>query len=109
MPRPQHDLDLTQYENSDGVSDFPPIRICDSTVSTPDPPSHCSTHYSKQHSSPSGWASQSPQLLRSRLNKKGLKDKNILNVSVRQRRQAKPAKVGLQHVPVDYDYYVVDE
>jgi hypothetical protein len=31
MPHVPDSPCLTQYENSDGVSDFPPIRKCDST------------------------------------------------------------------------------
>lgn len=93
MPHPQYDdsdsLCLTQYENSDGVSDFPPIRKCDST---PDPPTQ---FHSKRHSSPS----QSPRLPRSRMNKKGLGDKNILNMV---RVSAQQAKVRLQGLRLLY-------
>lgn len=76
---------LTQYENSDGVSDFAPIRKCDSTPDRDPPTNRYLRYQSKRHSPPS----QSPRLLCSRLSKKGLGDKNILNMAQVSVRQAK--------------------
>ena len=87
-----------QYENSDGVSDFAPICKCDSTPDRDPPTNRYLRYHSKRHSP----HSQSPRLLCSRLSKKGLGDKNILNmaqVSVQQ------AKVRLWN----YGYSIVDK
>lgn len=68
---------FTYYEGSDGLSDFPPIRIHEST---PDPPLNRESSPCSPAVRRSKRLASSSRPRRSQLSKKGLGERNIVNM-----------------------------